>query len=605
MGLRRGRVSSMPAQAKWRRFFLKIRRRRVLEVVSAYIAGGWLVLEFIHHALIVHYHFSEKIFDIALVSLVAAMLSTVAWRWFNVHHSHPRKFKVELVIIPVILTGCLLLDFYLVFKIREPETDMEWKPAWKDSIVVLPFVDISGGNQDLSFCEGLSDDIMARMSDVDGLKVISRYSASRYRNSNKSISSIAKELGVNLVMTGTIRIKEERVRINVQLIDGRRGFTVWSRSYDRKAEDCFAVQEDIAGDIAAQLQLRLSKNQLIGVRSRQTNNLEAYKAFELGQRSAYNYRDHFDQNPPGDDFQTAENHFLKAIELDNKYVLAYWALGSLYEVRFARENRPEDLSRMQEWFRRAYELNKDIPETNVGLGWSYFYQKMFDLAYESFKRAYELEPGSAEINASVGSFLRSLGLYDRAVRYYLRAIDLDPLNITTYNNLINCYYYLGEYEKGLVQARKALKIEPESWRLTVSLARLLLMMGRAEEARLELDRAARLRPGSNLVRRLNALYLATRGDYEKANSLLRPEDPDISYEAVAILVLEGKTEEALKAIRKGRETGFEVYKDFIYTYPYLISSPYFQSIRGLPEFKEIQEEARLIQEEREQKYSGL
>lgn len=482
---------------------------------------------------------------------------------------------------------------------------MEWKPAWKDSIVVLPFVDISGGEQGNSFCEGLSDDIMARMSNVDGLKVISRYSASRYRNSTKSISSIGKELGVNLVMAGTIRMKEDRVRINVQLIDSRRGFTIWSRSYDRKAEDCFAMQEDIAEDIAGQLQLRLSKNQLINVRNRHTKNLEAYKAYELGQRSAYNYRDHFDQNPSGDDFQTAENHFLKAIELDDKYVLAYWALGSLYEVRYARENRLEDLSKMQDWFRRAYELNQDIPETNVGLGWSYFYQKMFDLAYASFKRAYELDPGSAEINASVGSFLRSLGLYDRAVKYYLRAIDLDPLNITTYNNLINCYYYLGHYEKGLVQARKALKIEPESWRLTVSLARLLLIMGRAEEARLEIERAGRMRSGSNLVRRLTALYLATRGDYEKANSLLRPEDPDISYEAVAILILEGKTEDALRAIRKGREIGFEVYKDFIYTYTYLMTNPYFQSLRGLSEFKEIQEEARRIHQEIERKYSGL
>lgn len=591
----------MKTKRRWHQLMLKMRRRHIIETVGAFIAGGWLLLEFVHWALIMHYHLPEKIFDITFVSIICALLSTLLWRWFHSHEKKSGKVKVELILIPVIISAAAVFNFYLILQMKIPEEDLAWRVAWKNSIAVLPFSDLSSGQDQGTFCEGISDDIITRLGSVDGLRVIARDSSTQYKDSKKSIARIGKELKVEQILEGTLKMEKDQVRINVRLVDTKRGFNIWTKSYDKKIESCFEIQDEIAGDIAKELRLSLIEGKVRNLKKREPANFEAYKAYQWARIFERNYRD----NQRLEDFEKSVEMYQKAIKHDPKYVMAYWGLGNVFEAHYVRQNEAKDLDQMEKYYSTAYDLNPELPEASLGLGWLYFHRGLFDLSYESFKKAFELEPGSSDVNAGVAAFLRSVGLYEKAVKYHLRAIESDPFAISHYSGCANCYFYIGEYEKAIRLIKEAIGIDSNNWRLRLAFARQLLMLGRYGEAEVEVGRAEKISPGSALVRRHRIWLLAAKGEKEKTETLIQNSDPRYSYEMTLAYVLLGREDEAINNIKEGIYTGFQAVKDYLYSYPLLASNSVYKKLYRHPEFRQLLEKEKLRYEEKKAKYAGL
>ncbi|MGB9893564.1 MAG: FlgO family outer membrane protein [Candidatus Saccharicenans sp.] len=591
----------MRKRRDWHHLLLKLRRRRIIETLGAFIAGGWLILEFVHWALIMHYHLPEKIFDISLVSIICALLCTLLWRWFRSHESRPRKIKAELVLIPLIITAAFVTNVYFILQMKVPEEEIAWKTAWKNSIAVLPFQDLSRVQDHNDFCEGISDDIITKLGSIEGLRTLASKSSSLYKNSKKSMTQIGRELKVDWILVGTLQVAQDRLRVNVQLIDGKKGFNIWTKSYMRKIDNCFDVQDEIAADMARELKMDISKGKIDFLKKREPVNYKAYQAYQWGKIYEKNYREGLKK----EDLEKSQEWYQQAIALDKNYVLAYVGLGNLYEAHYVRENDEADADQMAKFYQKAYELDQEMPEANLGLGWLYFYRGLNDLSYNSFKKAFELDPTNAEVNASVGSFLRSLGLYEKAAKYFLRAIETDPFTISHYSSAANCYFYYGEYEKAIRMVRLALGIEPDNWRLHLNYARQLLMLGRYGEAEVEVDRAEKINSDSGLVRRHRAWLLAARGEVKKSASLISENDKPYSYEMTMIAALLGKTGETVDNIRTGIRVGFEEMKDYLYSYQFLASNPFYKPLLVEPEFQNLLKVEKAKYEEKLNKYAGL
>lgn len=279
--------------------------------------------------------------------------------------------------------------------------------------------------------------------------------------------------------------------------------------------------------------------------------------------------------------------FKQALEEEPSYCLAQWGAGNLYEARFVRENRPEDFDFMSQYYRRSFELNPGLAETNLGMGWIYFYLEEMKISYKYFRRAIEINPASAQVNFEVGSFLRSLGLYSSALKYYLSSIELDPLSLRTYLNSADCCLYLGKYREACQLLFNALVLSPENPRPHLGLVRNYLMMGDYELAEKELDSARSLGADPSLTRRHQAWLLAARDEKEMALALIKPGDKLYGYDLTSILACTGKTEEAIKNIEIGIAVGFKEVKDFLYSYPFLNTNPFYASLKKNPKFKEL------------------
>jgi hypothetical protein len=137
-------------------FLAKLRKRRIIETLAAFIGGGWLIIEVVHFILIGHYHFPEKTLDITIVTLFCALACTLIWRWFS-GREKPRKFKLEVVLIPLVVLITVLLDINLLLHLKGPESETFPAAKWKNSIAVLPFVDMSPQKDQDWFCDGITD----------------------------------------------------------------------------------------------------------------------------------------------------------------------------------------------------------------------------------------------------------------------------------------------------------------------------------------------------------------------------------------------------------------------------------------------------------------
>lgn len=220
-------------------FVRKLRKRRIIETLAAFIGGGWLVLEFVHWILIDHYHLPEKILDIAFVTILTVMISTLIWRWFRRVEKKSRKVKVEFILIPLVIFTGLVLDAVFITQKKSTEQGIAFRPEWKNSIAVLPFQDLSIKRDQAYFCEGITDAIITRLSTIKELKVISRTSAIRYKDTDKDIKQIGQELNVATILEGSIQKEEDNIRITAQLISVEDGFYLWANIYDQKLESIF------------------------------------------------------------------------------------------------------------------------------------------------------------------------------------------------------------------------------------------------------------------------------------------------------------------------------------------------------------------------------
>ncbi len=158
-------TSGKGQQSSVRAFFSDLRKKRIIEILAAFIGGGWLIYEIVHWVLVAHYHFPEKLLDITLFTILGSLLCTLIWRWFS-GREKSRKFKLERIAIPLVILITILLDINLILKFKGSESEAIPAPKWKNSIAVIPFVDMSPNKDQEYFCDGMTEELINRLSNI-------------------------------------------------------------------------------------------------------------------------------------------------------------------------------------------------------------------------------------------------------------------------------------------------------------------------------------------------------------------------------------------------------------------------------------------------------
>jgi len=313
-----------------------------------------------------------------------------------------------------------------------------------NSIAVLPF-DSFGEGAPSYFVDGVHDNILTDLGKVSDLKVISRSGVAPYKGKPKNVKEIGRALGVTSVLEGSVQVSGNRVRINTQLIDTRTDAQIWADHYDRKTEDIFEVQSELAQTIVAQLKLTLNSEEKNAISKRPTNNLQAY---ELYMRA----RELFNGMPglsPGPESEEARKLVQEAIQLDNTFTRAYCLLNSidLTAYRFSNDHNPERLAAAKESADAALRIDPQSEEAQLALAF-YYYSGLND-----YRRTEEQLRTIRSSSAHTGWYYelsslveRRLGKWRDSIRDCEKAIELNPQSAELFVNLVQTYNGLRRYE---------------------------------------------------------------------------------------------------------------------------------------------------------------
>ncbi len=587
MGRRKGHFPSSPKTERtiFSEFLANMRRKRIVEILAGFVGGGWLVYEIVHWVLVAHYHLPEKLLDITIITLIGTLLGTLTWRWFA-GREKSRKLKPELILIPLIFLITLVLDINLIFRLKKPSEVMAPASPWKNSVAVLPFVDLSPEQDQEYFCDGMTEEIIGQLSRVRELKVISRTSVVRYRNTQKSIKEIAVELGVVNILEGSIRREAEMIRVSAQLIDAESGFHIWADRYDRKLSGVFAIQDEISQAIATALKVRLSSESVEAQRARRPDDMRLYETYLQGM---YFINSRYVVTYQEEDFLKALEMFEAAREIDPDYAQTYLGLAWAYWHKYSLTYHQEELNQVVHYGEKAYQLDPEYSGSNLAKGFNYFLSGRYDQAFEKYRIAYKKGPNSHMVLTGIGYSLSEIGLYEEAIHFLLKSIELAPFYIFSRTILATCYRGLGEFKKSELYLKEALNINPRNPFCLGHLAKHLIQVGRYDEAERLLTELESIAPGFWILSDYKAPLYAARGDKEKALALSK---------AAVVYSLLGMKEEAIRAMEK------EISEGTVHPYLRLINDPCLENLRGEPQFEKIVARAKQTHEAFQKKYGS-
>jgi TolB-like protein/Tfp pilus assembly protein PilF/predicted Ser/Thr protein kinase len=386
--------------------------------------------------------------------------------------------------------------------------------AQAKSIAVLPFENLSADPDNAYFADGITEDVLTQLAKIGDLKVIARTSVMRYKGTDKRVREIAQELGVATILEGSVRREGNRIRIVGQLIEARTERHLWAETYDRELADIFAIQADVAQQIAAALKARLTPADEARIARRPTAVIEAYDLYVRGRERYYRYRK--------EDNDQAIELFRKALTIDPTFALAQAGLADALSQRSTRfAGSPADLEASGDAARRAVELDPRLPEAHKALALSAVARGHIREAVAENRRAVELSHGAGSVGVgNLGTTLDFLGRFDEALPWIRRSIEVDPTNAAILGpGLGRIYDELGESLPAEATLRKALELNPNLGQAYVHLITVYLRRGRRAEA-LELARNAMNRIPEDLhVVRMAAVAELLAGNEGRARTL--------------------------------------------------------------------------------------
>ena len=446
-------------------------------------------------------------------------------------------------------------------------------------LAVLPFTNISPDPKDEYFADGLTEEMISAISQIRGLRVTSRTSVSQFKATSKSIWQIGKELGVSSVLEGSVRKSGDRLRITVQLIDVLTDDHRWAQSYDRKLDDVFAIQAEIAESTAGALKVELLKSEHESVGGRPTRNLAAYEAYLRGVQADLRF---YGRSTEQID-REAEKYFEEAIRLDPKFAAAHARLAR-HLILVAGETRSwkDVTSRIRELVAKALELDPNSSDAHVARGSLAFQvDHQWDRAEAEFQQAIALNPSSAEARSYYGWQLVFFQRFDEARKQFLALSEQDPLSHRGRWGLAWTYAAAGDFPSAIPLLEKVVNDYPDDSSVRADLAWNYAFVGRTDDATKILEP---LSNANDLRSRMNRGWvLALLGRPEDLRNLLADweggrlsERLDLRY-AAAFFALLGENERALDLLeRDDREEGKNLWSVYL--------NPGLDSVRDDPRF---------------------
>ena len=388
-------------------------------------------------------------------------------------------------------------------------------PLPEKSIAVLPLENLSHDPDNAYFAEGMQDEILARLSKIADLKVISRTSTQKYKSAPDNLREIAKQLGVGNVLEGSVQKSGDAVRVNVQLINALNDAHLWGDVYERKLTDIFAVESDIAKTIADTLQAKLTGAEKQLIAAQPTTDLTAYELYLKG-RSLWSKRG-------GENLRQAIGFYEQAIARDPKYALAYSGLAEAYVLLPAyTATAPQDAyPTAKAAALKALQLDEKLAEAHTALG-LLLCNGDLDMAgsISEFQRAIALNPNYATAHHWYGNGpLLALGRFEEAIAEGKRAIELDPLSPIINADLGQNLYVARRYDEAIAQLRKTLEIDPTFYYAHYNLGMALQRKGDVPAAIAEYTKAQQL-SDDLFVQVLLAAAKAQSGDKDAAIQML-------------------------------------------------------------------------------------
>jgi serine/threonine-protein kinase len=380
------------------------------------------------------------------------------------------------------------------------------------SVAVLPFLNLSADPE--YFADGITEDVIAQLSRIRALKVISRTSVMQFKKREQSLREIGAALGATTLLEGSVRRVADRVRIVAQLIDVETDQHLWAETYDRQLTDIFVIQTDVALHIAAALRAELSRDESIRIRKEPTSDLEAYQLYLQGRH----YYIRFDE----EGLHRGIEYFERAIARDPNYAVAYVGVALAYlELGETGALRPDEAFRRgKEAALKALELDSELGEAHCVLA-SVKFVSEYDWAgaEREFKRSLELTPGNADTYDLYGRLCSALERYDEAIAMLKRAQELDPLAHRA--DIATAYLRAGSYDEALQTATRAIELDPHFARGHATVGWALVKKGQYVEGLAHLKTAVSLSPGDTLwLGQLGQVY-GMAGATDKARDVLR------------------------------------------------------------------------------------
>ena len=400
-----------------------------------------------------------------------------------------------------------------------PDADHAIEPG---ALAVLPFHNISPDEETDYFSDGLTEELIARLSLVSEIDLISRWASTQYKDTKQDIRAIGKELGARYVVGGSVRRFRDSVRITVQLVDASTNRQLWGNTYKGLLDDIFDIQEQVAKQIVEALKLRLSFAEEVSLTKRQTVNANAYDLYLRGQDYLYRLTKR--------SVEYAIQLFEKAIELDPRYAAAYAACSSAYGQMYQYFSRKEEYrTKAQELSFKALMYDNNLPEAYTAMGLSYFSWGKFDEAAESGRKAIELNPDDFIAHWILSRIHLTLGNAKEAAELCRRVIELKPRFYVAYKDLRMALQVMGEMEEADALAIKLaddvlptyLLQNPDDSRARMFYAISLVELGRRDDAIEEGSTALEMSPGDSVMLYNGACLYAQLGEIRKAVDALR------------------------------------------------------------------------------------
>jgi TolB-like protein/Tfp pilus assembly protein PilF len=448
-------------------FFAELKRRNVYKVAVAYAIVGWLLVQVATQV----FPFLEipnwiVRLVIVLVAIGFPIALVIAWafeltpegikRTEDLDLSAADRSKKHTWVYVVVIGAAISAALFFLGRYTAGNKAASPNEISSKSIALLPFDNLSRDPDNAFFAEGVQDEILTRLARVADLKVIARTSTQRFKSAPVDLRDVAKQLGVMNILEGSVQKSNDQVRVNVQLVNAMTNAHLWAEIYDRKLNDIFVVQSDIAKKVADTLQAKLTgaEKQMMAVAP--TTDMAAYELYQRG-RSFWAERS-------GDNIPKAIAFYEQAIARDPNYALAYAGLAdaNILLPYYTGAPQLDYFRKANEAARKALELDPNLAEAHSALAKVLHFAEI-DLpgSVREFQRAIELKPNYATAHHWLGSGpMIGLGRFDEALAHSRRAVELDPLSAIMNADLGVTLYLSRRYDEALVALRKAVELNP-------------------------------------------------------------------------------------------------------------------------------------------------
>src|SRR5438309_3749767 len=545
-------------------FFGELRRRNVYKVAVAYAVVGWLLiqvatqvfpfLEIPNWAIRLIILAIAIGFPVALIIAWAFELTPEGIRRTEDADAAGQRSRGGIWMALVVIAAALSLGLFFLGRYTAGNAQSQ-SPASRGSgapgseavtavseksVAVLPVLNESGAPKDEYFSDGLSEELIAALAQINGLKVIGRSSSFRFKDRHEEPKAIGEKMGVSTLLEGTVRKQDDRVRIVAELINAADGIELWTRTFDRELKDIFAVQEEIARAVAESLKVTLLGSQDRPAQRGASSNVEAHNAYLQGHF-------HF-QRRNLEDYRKAVGYFDQAIRLDPDYALAYTERSEAWSFIGDLTGQHEPAwSNARSDAEKAVAIAPSLAEARAAIGWvRFFVDWKFTEGLSELKRAKELSPSNPTANDLLARVIFYLGRLDEAERQARHAVELDPLSVIAQGNLARVLVFAGKLDEADAAARKAAELQPTSasshrWQVVVAVLR-----GDGATAL----REAQLEPDEGYRRFELALAQQIQGDRQAADAaladLIANGRDQLAYQIAEVYAVRGEKDKAFE-----------------------------------------------------------